>query len=106
MFFIREKIIAEECDRLNGHPVEHALSRYIHDIAKDYCLDMENIWFERYLNDSDHRMYFYQQCSGFGWVPNTSSKQQPFGTQIPLELFYQNCQSNFGERSVQCAQRS
>lgn len=37
------------------------------------------------------RLWTYQTCSEVGWFQTSNSKNQPFGSSFPLELFFQMC---------------
>lgn len=40
---------------------------------------------------------YYQMCSEFGWHPTTNSKNQPFGSNVPVELYLNFCHDVFGD---------
>lgn len=46
-----------------------------------------------YLPD---RSWWYQKCTEFGYFKTTNAPEQPFGSLIPLEYFYQKCMDIFG----------
>lgn len=43
------------------------------------------------------RQWLYQTCSAFGWYQTSNSKNQPFGSNFPAELWLNYCQDIFGE---------
>lgn len=85
------------CHLLNQHPKEVALSRVAQSTFEPSCIPMDLGWFELFFQLPGYREYAYQQCSGLGWIPNTSSPNQPFGGEMPLELFYDTCTALFGK---------
>lgn len=44
---------------------------------------------------------FYQMCSQLGWHPTTNSKNQPFGSNVPLDFFLSFCKDVYGDVLVQ-----
>lgn len=91
---IRYAYIKSMCDSLSSHPVDRALGQMFHEVFDETCGDMNIRWIAMYTRE--HRRWAYQQCSGLGWVPNTSSRNQPFGTAMSLDTFYFACRILFG----------
>lgn len=46
------------------------------------------------------RQWLYQTCSSFGWYQTSASKQQIFGSSIPVDLYLRLCLDLFGETYV------
>lgn len=44
------------------------------------------------------RQWIYQTCNEFGWYQTSSSRQQPFGTKFPVDLYTQMCKDIYGDR--------
>lgn len=37
------------------------------------------------------RQWIYQTCSEYGWYQTSGSKNQPFGSSFPIDLYYRLC---------------
>lgn len=78
--------------------METALQSLLEDQHSTECLPINRGRIEQLLQTEEYRLWSYQQCSGLGWIPNSSSENQPFGSLFPVELFYEICRTLFGER--------
>lgn len=94
----RQYIIGFDCDILNLQSKETALSYLRQRYYNGTCLDMHTRWLQAELLEDDNKAWIYQQCSGLGWMPNTGSRKQPFGTQLPVQIFYEVCERIFGNK--------
>lgn len=83
---------------MNEHPTETALQMLLKSQFEENCLSIDRSVIENYISLDGNKEWAFQQCSGLGWIPNSSSKNQPFGTMFPVEFFYQMCQFLFGDR--------
>lgn len=43
------------------------------------------------------RQWIYQTCAEYGWYQTSGSKNQPFGSSFPLELYLTMCRDFFDE---------
>lgn len=43
------------------------------------------------------RQWFYQTCNEYGWYQTSGSKDQPFGTKFPADLYINVCKDAYSE---------
>lgn len=85
------------CGRLEEYPRETALSDYYRKRFGDHCEPIDQQTIDRLIN-TYYRAWLYQQCSGLGWIGTTSSRNQPFGTILTVDVFSEVCQRMFGSQ--------
>ncbi|OQR76365.1 putative serine protease K12H4.7-like [Tropilaelaps mercedesae] len=59
-----------------------------------FVRNMRNVSFDSTAAEGG-RQWIYQTCVEFGFFQSSSSKDQPFGNQFPVELFVQQCRDIF-----------
>lgn len=47
-------------------------------------------------SDSPMRQWIYQTCSEFGWYQTSTSANQPFGSNFPIQFYYRLCEEAYG----------
>lgn len=94
---------------LKNSTKNEALSLFIKGISASEgksCLNVDRLAFIDFIRSSKQSDYavlsgarqkMFQECSGFGWFSSTSSKNQPFGSSLPVEMFYESCFLAFGD---------
>jgi len=101
--------IVQFCSALNAKPKDEALGSYLQPIfssaGSTKCISLDRQTYLNFLQAtkltdyavvSGARQMIYQECSGFGWFSSTSARNQPFGSSVPVELFYETCLLAFG----------
>ncbi|XP_059621344.1 putative serine protease K12H4.7 [Phlebotomus argentipes] len=79
-------------------------AKYVKSVMNGCLTTNFNTFVERYRNTSwdsevgeGNRQWLFQTCNEFGWYQTSGSANQPFGSNFPVELSYQACQSIFSE---------
>ncbi|KAF4532425.1 hypothetical protein B566_EDAN003878 [Ephemera danica] len=100
------------CDMMDDTSLGSVVSRYaavnshMLDIYDEKCLDFKyEKMIQEYRNTSwdastaeGGRQWLYQTCTEFGFYQTSSSPDQPFGNQFPVDFFTQQCSDIFGPR--------
>lgn len=64
----------------------------------DKCLSFKYVDFVKEIKQEiSYLAWFYQTCSEFGWYQTTDSKEQPFGSNAPVDLSLKLCQDVYGD---------
>lgn len=85
--FVREQI----------NPLDDDCLRLTYRDAVEYLSDTE--WSSKGVAES-MRQWVYQTCSEFGWYQTSTSEEQIFGAQFPIDLFIRMCTDVYGSRYV------
>lgn len=80
---------------MKDEPTEYALGTLLRKLFHNECFSIDRSIFENFLKY--FRKWAYLYCSGLGWIPNTSSDQQPFGKLLSVDIYYESCESLFGK---------
>lgn len=95
-YISRNDYIQKLCEKLNAEPKLSAFANVVREEFGNNCYPLDpNPWLAQ-LKLKPNMLWLYQHCWELGQIPNASSRNQPFGTQLPVDLFYNICQSSFG----------
>lgn len=66
-----------------------------HPIEADAAFYNQTSW--THPANQAFRQWIYQTCNEFGWYQTSGSKDQPFGSSFPLELYIELCSKVYGK---------
>lgn len=90
------------CSEMEKYPKETAfgdLWRVRRSESQFYrrCFKADYLQIGGHLNSTYIRPWLYLMCNGLGGIGTTSSRRQPFGNALSLDMFVETCQLMFGE---------
>lgn len=92
-----------------GHPVQNVAAVLSFFFNPDECMiidyeytiesERETEWNATAV-EVGYRQFSYQLCSQIGWFHSSTSPDQPFGSNFPVDVFHEACEAIFGESYV------